>query len=106
MLQSAIQGSTFTEQEITWTRDDGLAQDLTASTLTGTIRVIHKPTTERSITGTLTITDATNGIFTWDYSTADVADCGNFQVQFKADYTGEFDQTRLENFLIEESIFI
>lgn len=38
----------------------------------------------RAIAGDLDITQATSGIFTWTYDAADVADAGEFDVQFTA----------------------
>ncbi len=41
----------------------------------------------RDITGTLTITDDVNGVFTWTYSETDVAEAGDFDVQFIASWS-------------------
>lgn len=59
--------------------------NLTNATITGTITSATGVT--RAITGTLTVTDATNGVFRWEMSAADVADSGNFTVQFTATYS-------------------
>lgn len=66
----------------TWYREGTTTpEDLTGATLTGLIRV---GSTTRAITGTLTVTDATGGVFRWDLSAADVADKGRLEVQFNA----------------------
>lgn len=81
-LAYAVAGATRPSQVITWTRDDSTAENLTGATLTGTIK--DSAGTVRAITGTLSVTTAASGIFTWDYSAADVASAGNFIVQFTA----------------------
>ena len=85
-LADAVQGSLRPAQQITWTRgEDGTAEDLTGATITGWIR--NRSTgTVRSIAGTLTITDAANGVFTWTYAAGDVVDVGTFDVQFNATF--------------------
>lgn len=88
-LASAIQGAKRPTQQITWTRQgSGDPEVLTGATITGIIK--NKQTLEtRAITGTLTVTDGENGVFTWAYGTADVADAGVFQVQFSAAFIAE-----------------
>jgi hypothetical protein len=68
---------------LSWLQADGSPVDLTGATLSGYIQVIG---VTRAISGTLTVTDATGGVFRWDLSAADVADSGNLQVQFVAEY--------------------
>ena len=82
-LAHAVAGATRPSQVITWTRDDGTAEDLTGATITGKIRSLADGTT-RDIAGTLSVTDAAAGEFTWAYAAADVATPGRFQVQFTA----------------------
>lgn len=82
-LAAAVKGGRRPAQLITWTRDDGAAEDLTGATVTGIIRN-RSTATARAIVGALTVTDATAGVFRWDYDTADVADSGYFDVQFNA----------------------
>lgn len=81
-LASAVATATRPSQVITWTDDSGAALNLTGATITGKIR--DRAKTVRSITGTLNVTDAVGGIFTWVYSAADVATAGEFTVQFTA----------------------
>lgn len=67
---------------VTWLRGDSTTpEDLTGATLTG---LIQRGDTVSAITGTLTVTDAANGEFRWDLSAADVAQSGDFRVQFSA----------------------
>lgn len=81
-LANAVQGATRPNQSITWTRADDTAEVLTGATLTGVIR--DAAGTVRAITGTLAVTDGANGVFSWNYSAADVATAGRFEVQFTA----------------------
>lgn len=81
-LAEAIKGATRPSQVITWTRGEGVPEDLTGATLTGKIKA--RDGTLRNIAGTLTVTDGTNGIFLWSYDAADVASDGWFVVQFTA----------------------
>lgn len=84
-LASAIQHARKRGQIITWTDEDGAAIDLTGSTVTG---IIDRNGVQTAITGTLTLSGTpTNGIFTWAYSAADVAQAGTFFVQFRAKYS-------------------
>lgn len=82
-LADAIYGAKRPSQQITWTREDGTAEDLTGATLTGYIRS-HQTGTVRAIDGTLSVTTAASGIFTWAYGTNDVGEVGGFEVQFNA----------------------
>lgn len=85
-LASAITGANRPSQQITWLTSDGAPVDLTGATLTGRMR--NKDTNvPRDISGTLTVTDGTNGVFVWAYSSADVATAGGYVVQFTATYT-------------------
>lgn len=81
-LAYAVQGALRPSQIVTWLRSDDSPEDLTGATLTGTIR--NSAGVVRAITGTLSVTTAASGIFTWAYSAADVTSAGNFTVQFSA----------------------
>lgn len=84
-LAAAVAGATRPSQTITWTRLDGNVEPLTDASLTGKIR--DRSTGEtRSITGSLTVIDGTEGVFRWDYSLEDVEKAGSFNVQFEADF--------------------
>lgn len=83
-LASAVQYATKRTQTITWTDEDGIPIVLTGATLYG---VIDRRGIQALITGTLTVTGATTGVFTWTYSAADVAQAGTFFVQFYAKYS-------------------
>jgi len=84
-LASAIQNAKRPSQVITWTRADGTAEDLSGATLTGYVRSYQTGAT-RAIDGTLTVTTAASGIFTWAYGDNDVGEAGNFEVQFWASF--------------------
>jgi len=86
-LAAAVMGGLRPSQIVTWTRDDGTPEPLTGATLTGTITDRATDTT-RAIAGTLTPTDnAAAGEFRWDYAAGDVAEAGEFDVQFSAAFT-------------------
>lgn len=82
MIPDAVQYGRRPSALITWSDADGDAQDLNGATLTGTIRDAYG--NSRAITGSLTLTDAENGVFRWDYSEADVAQAGRLFVKFSA----------------------
>jgi hypothetical protein len=82
-LAAAIKGGLRPSQIVTWSRDDGDAEQLTGATLTGTITNRATGTT-RAIAGTLTVTDGAAGQFRWDYVAGDVSDAGEYDVQFSA----------------------
>lgn len=84
-LATAVQGALRPAQAITWGREGGGAEDLTAAALTGTIRN-RATNAARPIAGTLTVTDGPAGAFRWDYAAGDVAEAGEFDVQFTAAY--------------------
>lgn len=84
-LAAAIAWANRPSQQITWLTSDGAAVDLTGATITARMR--NKDTNAtRDITGTLTVTDGTNGVFVWAYSAADVQTAGGYAVQFTATY--------------------
>ena len=84
-LPSAHKDSVRPTMRISWFRQDGTPVELTSSTLSGRIHNTGTGAT-KSVTGVLTVVDATEGKFTWVFSTADVDTSGNFLVQFKALY--------------------
>jgi hypothetical protein len=104
-LANAVQDGLRPSQVITWSRADGTAENLTGATITGSIRSIATGVT-RAITGTLTVTTAASGIFTWAYSAADVADSGAFDVQFDASFGSNPTpaKTLLTPWLVDESL--
>lgn len=101
-LSPAIVGAINTGQQITWSRQDGTAQDLTGATLTG--RMLNTATkSAAAIAGTLAIVTAASGIFSWSYAAGDVATAGVFEVQFRATYTN-YDLTFTELFVVEPAV--
>lgn len=87
-LADAIEGARHTAQQITWTDQDSNAIDLTGASLTG-VKIARSSGTATALDGTLAITDASNGIFTWTYGATDVATPGDYLVQFTATYGAE-----------------
>ena len=85
-LANAIQHARKRSQQITWQDEDEAAIDLTGATLTG---IIERSGVQTAITGTLTLVTAASGIFSWAYSSADVAQAGSFFVQFRAKYSAD-----------------
>lgn len=74
-LASAVAGARHTVQTITWTQDGTTPQNLTGATVTGLLRNIATGVV-RAIDGTLTVTGATTGVFTWNYGALDVGTVG------------------------------
>lgn len=85
-LVDAVQGGLRPGQQLTWVDASGVAVDLTGAILHGVIRS-RATGSARVIAGTLSVTDAMGGVFTWEYAAADVADAGLFDVQFVASYS-------------------
>lgn len=84
-LAHAIAGAQRPSQVITWLRGDGNPENLTGATMTGKIVDVRTNVT-RSIAGTLSVMDGTEGTFSWEYDADDVADAGRFMVQFTASF--------------------
>lgn len=83
VLAAAIQGALRPAQQIVWLDGEGVALNLTGATITGVIRN-QTSLVARAVAGTLAVTDAAAGTFTWTYNAADVASAGTFDVQFTA----------------------
>lgn len=83
-LADAMAGALRPAQRITWTRADGTPENLTGGTLTGVLQPLPAGPA-RAIVGTLTLQDATNGVFDWTYAAADVV-AGSYLVQFTATF--------------------
>lgn len=84
-LADAIQGAKRPSQLITWTDQDGNAVDLTGATITARIRNTATGLTVAA-DGTFTLTNASLGVFRWDYGTTDVTTAGFHRVTFTAAY--------------------
>lgn len=84
-LANAIQDARHTPQRITWTDTDGDPVDLTGATLTGRIRNVNTGETA-DIDGDLDVVTAASGIFDWTYGADDVAEAGDYLVQFSATF--------------------
>lgn len=89
-LAPVVQGSTWSPHTITVKYADGSVYSLAGKTVSGTL---SRRGETFAITGDLTVTDAANGIFTWDKSAADVGTPGTFAVQFVFAQSGETDAT-------------
>lgn len=86
-IPPAIQGARLPGRQISWFRSDGTAENLTGAVLTARIR--NRLTSEvRDVTGVLNVTDPTNGVFTWAFSSEDVAVAGDYDLQFTASFGG------------------
>ena len=83
-LGNAVQGAQHTAQRVTWT-----GWDLSSGTLSGRMVEVGSGALSfkgdsRDIDGTFTLVDSgSGGQFDWTYGTNDVADDGDFYVQFK-----------------------
>jgi hypothetical protein len=84
-LANAVQGATHTPQRITWTDEDGDPVDLTGAVLSGRIRRVSTGETV-DIEGYLDIVSPAAGVFYWIYDAADVAEAGDYTLQFTATF--------------------
>lgn len=85
-LGTWVEGALRPSPLITWYQDGTeTPEDLTGATITGTIRNRHSGVV-RPIAGTFTVTDGAAGEFRWDLDAADVAEAGQFSVQFAASF--------------------
>ena len=85
-LVAAVAGGKRPSQTITWSDADGNALDLTGATITARI---ERSGTATASDGTFTITNATGGVFRWDYSSTDIGTQGRHRVQFTATFGSE-----------------
>ncbi len=95
-MPDAVEGGKRPSPLITWTDENGVALDLSGATITARIQDASTGVAVAA-TGTFTVTDASGGVFRWDYSTADVATAGNYRVQFVAAFGS--DPTPAKTFL-------
>jgi hypothetical protein len=104
-LADAVVGARLTPQTITWTDDAGTAKDLTGATVTARIEP-KAGGAGRDADGVFTLVGGgSTGQFTWQYSEADVATAGGFNVQFKAAFAGgAYDLTRKAEWRVREAI--
>jgi hypothetical protein len=84
-LANAVQGATHTPQRITWSDTDGDPVNLTGAVLSGRVLRIRDGSTV-DIAGEMDIVSALNGVFDWTYGAADVAEAGEYIVQFTATF--------------------
>jgi hypothetical protein len=101
-LSNAVEGATHTAQQITWVDGDGDPLNLTGATITARIKDLDTGEA-RAATGTMEV-DAEAGLFSWVYSTADVATAGAFNVQFVATFGAANDKTLAELWEVEAAI--
>lgn len=72
---------------ITWVQSDGTVQDLTnVSSITGIMKNLGTGTS-KAIAGTLAVSDASAGQFTWTMAAGDVDTAGQWDLQFTAIYS-------------------
>lgn len=104
-LPTRVQGGVRPSLSITWTRDDGTAEDLTGATLSGSIRERATQTT-RPVAGALVVTDGSAGVFRWDLAAGDVAAAGQFDVQFTAAFAAGQTPARsfVERWMVSEAL--
>lgn len=82
LLADAVQYARKRAQTITWTDKDGLPINLTNATLRA--RKADSDGAQTAVTGALSVTSGAAGQFTWAYSDEDVAEAGDYLVQFSA----------------------
>ena len=77
-------GQTHVKLSLTWQDDSGTAVDLTGATVTCRFLPVHGA--GFAGTGTVNVTNAAGGVFTYAFSAGDVATAGDYTLQFKAVY--------------------
>jgi hypothetical protein len=101
-LASVVQGADHVKQNITWKDDAGTAVDLSGATITGYKRDKETGATT-ALTGTLALEDATNGVFSWLYGSADTAP-GSWLIMFVATYGDSTkDKTLAHNWVVHDA---
>lgn len=81
----AVQGGRWPPQPLVW-EIGGQPVNLSGASLTGSM--LNRGTgTTRAISGQLTLVDAVRGEFVWYYAPEDVAEAGEFDVEFVAEFT-------------------
>lgn len=80
-------GETHKLLSLTWTDDANVAVDLTSASITVRFKGMGGAATFTGA-GTVNITNAAAGKFTYTFNASDVAAAGNYQLQFKANYGG------------------
>lgn len=85
-LPEAVQGALRPSVSLTWVDADDAVLDLTNATVTGSIQSMATGIV-RAIAGSLTVTSAVGGVFSWSYAAGDVVEAGDFLVQFTATYS-------------------
>lgn len=103
-LARAIKGADYRGQQITWKDEEGNALDLTGATITAKIRRAAGETAVSS-DGTFSLVTASSGIFSWEYGTAvDLAESGEFEIQFTATYGASSEKTFIMPFVVAEAL--
>jgi len=111
-LPVAIEGSDHTVITITWKDEDDDVVDLTDATITGKMRVHDASAAATDIggggdDGTLAVTDATAGEFTWTYGANNIGTVGTFNVQFIATYSDtSIEKCFIEQFVVKDALDI
>jgi len=98
-LANAVKGSDRIGQTVTWSP----IVDITGAILTGIIRTNPSDSdNERTIDGTLTMSDGTAGQFMWTYGETDVGTAGTFWVKFTANFGDKEAVSRWEKWRVYE----
>lgn len=86
-LPTVIQGALRPSLQLVWQRNgSNSVEDLTGATLSGIIRDRYSENLI-DIVGSLTLIDGPSGVFRWDFDVLDVANDGDYSVEFMATWT-------------------
>ena len=102
-LSNAVEGARHTAQRIVWADGDGDPLNLTGATITARIKDLDTGAA-RAATGTMEVVTAEAGLFSWVYSSADVATAGAYHVQFVATFGAANDKSLAELWEVEAAI--
>lgn len=97
----SVESNTAPAFEITCERDDGTVIDLTGNTVTMKLYRRGVQTNTTSGHDTCTVTDATNGVITWQPKTGDLPSSGTYKGDVKITYGDGTIETLYGNFLLK-----
>lgn len=106
-LGNAVQGANHTQQRVTWTGWDLSSGTLSAKMVRVGSGALSFEGDTRAVDGTFTLVgDGSGGQFDWEYGTLDIADDGNFYVQFKNLHSGDgsYDLSQITTFKVLKAI--
>lgn len=105
-LGNAVQGANHTQQRVTWTGWDLSSGTLSARMVRVGSGALSFEGDPRDVDGTFTLVDGgSGGQFDWKYGTLDIANDGNFYVQFTNLHgANDYDLSQITTFKVLKAI--